>query len=251
MTGIAEECARWQTTEGIVGALNREWRHLVGDASHEYRGSVESWGERQSVLRGCHSLADVLLRVRESPDLALSALLALVRNGDQLAGRVILQSLVGRLVGMARRDVRAGVDDYLAALWCEIRTYPLERRPRQIAANLALDTLKAVRREHRWLVRGEVSTWPPGDVFEGLMETARGRHAVPDLLEVTDLLDVAQRSAVIDDVARRVLVSVYVEGLTSREAAERHQTSPGAIRIRCNRAVQRLRSSAHSLSEAA
>ena len=225
---------------------NREWRHLVGDGSQHCRGSVESWGERHSVLLGCHSLADVLLRVRENPDTGLAALLTLVRGGDQLAGRVILQSLIGRLVRMARRDVRAGVDDYLAALWCAIRTYPLERRPRQIAANLALDSLKAVHREHRWTVRGEVSTWPPGDVFEGLVETAHAIHAVPDLPEVTDLLDVAQRSAVIDDLARRVLVSVYVDGLTSRQAAERHQTSPGAIRIRCNRAVQRLRSSATS-----
>ena len=45
--------------------------------------------------------------------------------GDQLAGRVVLQALIGRMVRMAQRDPRAGIDDYLARLWCVINSYPL------------------------------------------------------------------------------------------------------------------------------
>lgn len=251
MTGIAEECSKWQATGGIVGALNREWRHLTGDGSHECRELVRSWSEGSAELPDCHSLADVLMVVRETPDPALGALLALVRGGDDLAGRVILQSLIGRLVQMAQRDVRAGVDDYVAALWCEICTYPWERRPHHIAANLALDTLKSVHRERRWLVRGEVTPWPPGDFLEGLVDSAFRKAAVPELPGLTDLLEVAQRSAVIDEAAHGVLLSVYVDGLSSRQAARRHQTSAGSIRIRCNRAVERLRSSALFLVDAA
>ena len=63
--------------------------------------------------------------------------------GDQLAGRVVLQAVIGRMVRMAQRDPRAGIDDYLAQLWCAISSYPLQRRPVRIAANLSMDTLKA------------------------------------------------------------------------------------------------------------
>jgi DNA-directed RNA polymerase specialized sigma24 family protein len=251
MTGIAEKGPPWQVTTGIVGALNREWRYLVGDAGRGYAARVASWSERHPELQSCHSLADVLCHIRDESDNALAALIAVMRSGDDLAGRVILQSQIGRLVGMAQRDVCTGVDDYVAALWCEIRTYPLERRPRRIAANLALDTLKAVRRERRWLVRGEVTTWPPGDLLAGLVESTRRAEAVPDLPGVIELLEAAERCDVIDGAARGLLVSVYVHGLSSRQAAQVYQTSPGSIRIRCNRAVERLRSSAPSLAEAA
>jgi len=54
---------------------------------------------------------------------------------------------------MARRDPRAGIDDYIARLWCVINSYPLNRRPVWIAANLSMDTVKAVSRAHRWMGR--------------------------------------------------------------------------------------------------
>ena len=49
--------------------------------------------------------------------------------GNQAAGRVVLQALIGRMVRMAQRDPRAGIDDYLARLCCVINSYPLQRRP--------------------------------------------------------------------------------------------------------------------------
>ena len=251
MAVMAEEGPRWQATGGIVGELNREWLHLVSDGGQHYRGDATSWHEHAPALRGCRSLADVLQLVRDDPDMPLVALLALARDGDELAGRVVLQSLIGRLVGMARRDVRASVDDYLAALWCVICTYPVERRPRHIAANLALDTLKTVHREHRWLVRGEVTTWPPGAALDELVDTAWRAEAATAFPGLVELLDEAQRSEAIDDAAREVLTSVYLEGLSCRQAALRHQMSPGSIRSRCHRAVARLRLSAQLVAEAA
>ena len=68
----------------------------------------------------------------------IAALLAEVSIGDQLAGRVVLQALIGRMVRMAQRDPRSSVDDYLALLWCVINNYPLQRRPVRIAANSSL-----------------------------------------------------------------------------------------------------------------
>jgi len=83
--------------------------------------------------------------VRADPDAALLALLVLHRQGDAAAGRVVLQAMLGKLVRMAAPDPHATFGDFLGALWERIATYPIERRPRRVAANLALDTLKALR----------------------------------------------------------------------------------------------------------
>ncbi len=227
--------------EGIVEALNHEWLRL--DQEHGDRGIVATWAGRHTALTGCRSIIEVLDAVRADSDASLHALLTEVSKGDQLAGRVVLQSMVGRLVRMAHRDVRAGVDDYVAAMWCEIIKYPLERRPVKIASNLALDTLKAVLREHRWLVRGEVTTWPPGELldelFDGLHSRAAHTTNTPSV-GAEGVLAAAHRLNVIDVRARKILTSVYVDGLSGIEAAHRHGTSPGSIRVGCNRAIRRM-----------
>lgn len=44
----------------------------------------------------------------------------------------------------------------VAAMWERIRTYPIERRPRKVAANLALDTRQRVWRSGHKLVHGRL-----------------------------------------------------------------------------------------------
>src|SRR3954449_12847007 len=127
----------------IVARLNAEWEWLQAAAEAE----IEDWVHRALAFADCHGLDDVLARIRRDPDPTLGLLLARCADGDQLAGRVVLQAMLGKLVRMGYRDAAAEVDDYVAALWLLIPAYPLARRPRRIAANLALDTLKAVRRE--------------------------------------------------------------------------------------------------------
>ncbi len=237
---------------GIVEALNLEWQGLDGD----FRGDAELWAARHQVLTGCRTLADVLAVVQRDADAGLHALLAEVASADQLAGRVVLQSLLGRMVRMAARDPRAGVDDYVAALWCQIRTYPLGSRPSSIAANLALDTLKAVRRERRWVVRGEVTTWPPGDVFEGLCDQAMGRTAAGpqsfvDLVGGAGVLAAAHELGLIDHSTRAILADVYLDGLSGLDVAQRHRTSAGSVRVRCSKAVRRMATAVPALIEAA
>jgi len=168
----------------------------------------------------------------------------------------VLQALLGLMVRMAARDGQAGVDDYVSALWCQIRAYPLDRRPSSIAANLTLDTLKAVHRERRWLVRGEVTTWPPGDVFDELCDhamrrTAAGPPSPADLVGAADVLATAYELGLIDQSTRAILVGVYLEGLTGVDVAQRHGTSPGSVRARCSKAVRRMAESAPALLKAA
>ncbi|HJV15744.1 MAG TPA: hypothetical protein VJ625_17795, partial [Propionibacteriaceae bacterium] len=152
----------------LVEALDQEWRELV----HNHPTVVARWAERHSVLAPCQSLDDILSVVKLYSDPLLAALLTEASRGDRLAGRVVLQVLIGRMVRMAQRDPRSSVDDYLAALWCVINSYPFSRRPVRIAANLSLDTLKAVSSEHRWLRRGDVTLWPSSGSFEELLEPA-------------------------------------------------------------------------------
>ena len=134
--------SRRQHGFGIVGALDQEWGELVG----MHPEAVMAWAVRHPVLAPYRSLDDVLVAAKQSPDAVLAALLAEVAAGDRLAGRVVLQALVGRIARMAQRDPRSGIDDYLAALWQVIDNYPLRRRPVRIAANLSMDALQAVTR---------------------------------------------------------------------------------------------------------
>ena len=236
------QAGRWPYS--IVEALNRDWDELV----HRHRGSMPCWSRRHGALRGCESLDDLLAAAQGQPDAILGALLTEVSTGDQLAGRVVLQALLGRIVRMSSRDPAAGVDDYVAALWCQIQSYPLASRPVRIAANLSMDTLKAVHGERRWLRQGEVTPWPP-EVFwderhwAGVGRAMDGGHD-SELLSAAGVLQAGRNRALIDDATHALLVSVYVHELSGSEAAERHLTSAASVRVRCSRAVRRL--AAHS-----
>ena len=107
-----------------------------------------------------HSMTFVVA-VQLTSDAGLRALLTEASTGNQLAARVVLQAMLGRMVRMALRDPKASIDDYLSALWCQIQTYPLASRPDRIAANLSMDTFKSLRNDQRWLHRAEVLIWAP------------------------------------------------------------------------------------------
>ncbi|MTG89425.1 hypothetical protein GJV82_10780 [Cellulosimicrobium sp. BIT-GX5] len=85
----------------------------------------------------------------------LLALIRLFQNGQQLAGRTVLQAMLPKLTRMANaaRDdkvspIGAGHDSHedgrhivIAEFWDVMAHYPVERRATRVAANLALDTL--------------------------------------------------------------------------------------------------------------
>jgi DNA-directed RNA polymerase specialized sigma24 family protein len=219
----------------IVEALNRDWDELVD----RHRGPVRGWSQRHGALAECHSLADLLLAARGQPDVVLGALLTEVSTGDQLAARVVLQAMLGRMVRMALRDPGAGVDDYVSALWCRIRSYPLAARPTRIAANLSMDAFKTVAQERRWLREGEVTPWPPS-VFRDEDHDHLFVRPEPEPVVATEVLRAGRAGGVIDGPAHALLLSVYVEELTGWQVARRHRTSADSVRVRCSRAVRRL-----------
>jgi hypothetical protein len=236
----------------LVEALDWEWHELASSDS----AAVTRWGDRHVALALCQSLDDILSAAALNSDPILGALLTEVSTGDRLAGRVVLQSQIGRMVRMAQRDLLSSVDDYLAALWCVINSYPLSRRPVRIAANLSLDTLKAVSSEHRWLRRGDVTLWPSSESLEELLEPVglggSPYDSVPPVdVEVARVLEAGSLLSLIDDCEAALLHSIYADGISGDRAARRFHLSEGTVRVRCSKAVRRLAAHAIGLAEAA
>ena len=180
-------------------------------------------GVADATLEGplCVTAGDALVRARLEGDPWLAQLIAAAQSGDELAGRCVVQAVLGRLVAMVRRDSRLDVDQLVGALWLRILSYPLERRPRAIVSNLVLDARKDAIAELRPL---PVTPPPPPR-----------RHAV-----AAELLVQAVRIGVIDAAIAEVMSSVYVLGLSGEAAARRHGVTATTVRWRCSAGMRRL-----------
>lgn len=216
-----------------LSALNRDWDDLTA----RHPSLPTSWRLASPALRPPGSLGDVLERVRADPDAVLFALLRLHRAGDELAGRTVVQTMLGKLVRMSARDADASLEEYLAALWVRVATYPLQRRPRSVAANLALDTLKAVKssvRQQQCHLPAQLSVASPTD----------------PLGDADAVLDAGVRLGVIDATTRATMRCVYVDGRTSASAGTLLGLSADAVRWRCSKGVRALRGAAPALVDA-
>lgn len=204
----------------IIDQLEREWQRLGRDPN--------PWAQ----LRG-ENLAEVAELMRSEPDGTLGALIGLAQRGDHLAGRVVVQALLPKLRMLAGVDRQAEAGDYVTHLWLRIMSYPLDRRARRVAANLALDTLKAVHAE-----RGRER--PHAEIVPG------GAGPAEVEADAETLLRRAAWLGLVDDVSLATLQRVYVDGLSSAAAAEALATTPAAVRQRCSVAARRL--AAHRLA---
>lgn len=229
----------------IVADLNNEWADLADD------GEVAGWATRHAALQGCTDLPDVLAAVPDDPDGVLGALLWESAAGSQLAGRTVLQAMLGKVVLMAHRDPALGPCAYVAAMWERIRTYPLDRRPLHIAGNLALDARKLARREAD-RERG-VAPWPPGAAFADLVDREWTRSEIDhgrdtSMLTAGDVIRAALELELIDRPEGELLGAVYADGLSGREVSQRLVTTPQVVRQRCRAAVRRLAAHAPELA---
>lgn len=208
----------------VVRSLNAEWKELaatpvpVGWAVPE-----ETFGE---LLRG----------IRADPDARLGALLRCHAAGDQLAGRVVLQAMLGKLIRLAAHDARHCVGDYVAECWLRLSGYPLARRPGRIAANLALDTRLRVR---------------AGDDRRPFVDVALDELGAAPRVDVSRLVRAAARLGLIDRDAAACLYAVYGLGLRSHEAAGPLRISAALVRSRNARAIRQLAPHAATLAAVA
>lgn len=217
-----------------VAALQQDFETLARCQSTV----VAVWAGRHPVLAGCHDLCDVLAAVPTNADGVLAALLLEVAEGCPVAPRVVLQAMLPKMIRMAGKDAAASLADYLAHLWLRIASYPLARRPERIAANLALDTLKAVKAD-------QASRAIPVADFDD-----RARAEPTDEFTARRLLRAAVDLRLIDPTLHATMLSVYAEGLSEPAAAARHRVTPTTLRRRCNRGIKQMAAYASQLAEA-
>lgn len=207
------------------------WNGRLWPEPDDAEFTIRRWARDNPNLLGCRSVPDVLAAVRRLPDEVLIFLIAWSQLGCRVADHLIVRTMAPKLRQMARRDPFAEFDDYLACLWLQVHTYPIDRRPHRVAANLGLDTLKAV------LAERLPDTEAPVEV--GLLEFRLGpAPEQPNLSE--QLIDAAHELGLFDEHTARVLTSVYVHGLSGRQAAAEHNTTPEMVRYRCSKYVRRM-----------
>lgn len=137
---------------GIYRQITHEWSRM-SDLPH-IQSTLTKWGRKYPVLRGTDGLADLLDRIdaakAEETDKLLGALVCLAQAGQQLAGQVVLQAMLPKLSKMARTTNMSTTDAEsleerrhigIATFLDVLSRYPLERRPKSVAAGLYLDTL--------------------------------------------------------------------------------------------------------------
>jgi DNA-directed RNA polymerase specialized sigma24 family protein len=205
-------------------ALDCEWRELSGK-------HVPGWGRKEPALAGVADLSGVLALIRARPDPVLCALLRLGADGDALARRVVLQTMLGGIVRLCRGRVDL-LAEALSELWVAIVEYPVARRPRSVAANLS------------WTVRRRLQP-SLGATPSDSLDPPTGP---PDPPGAAETLCEARRLGLIDERTHRTLWTVYVNGLASVQAAAVLGTTPEAVRWRCSWALRRLAREAELLA---
>lgn len=149
-------------TAGVLEQLDREWEVIC--RSHRARRSMRRWTERDETLGQFSALDELIGYVNqrgqiEQSDQVLLALLAMA--DDDLAARTVLQAMMPVVKRMTSKFSTCGAWSaeetaavVVAAMWDRIRTYPVERRPRKVSANLALDARQRVWRTGMKQVHG-------------------------------------------------------------------------------------------------
>ena len=193
-------------------------------------------------------------------DRVLVGLLERAQDGDRLAGRVVLQTMLPAAVRLARSiasrpDVLGDPDEafalVLAALWQVIATYPVVNRRVKVPANLHLDTLALVRRGHASSSHRAALVFPEQAYADirtaaepGWLDPGQDDLAGPADAQLCTLLAWAVRSRVLQLDEARLLVRVYgldggPAGAGPAVAAECGLSWP-ALRQRCHRLARRV-----------
>jgi DNA-directed RNA polymerase specialized sigma24 family protein len=231
-----EEAGMWR----LFRALDEEWRLAVGGASA--RAAGRRWAT-DPVLGGFADVEGVVatLRACDDPERADRLLAALAARAatDDVALRAMLQALLPGLVNVAKRLGGGRVDDeleadVLAEAIHRIRTYPLQRRPRAIAANVQLDVFGRLARQRRRCA---------GEAAAAIAAPTLARPDPDPSLEVSELVLDAAAAGWLRPGDAELLLSIAVGRDTMRRRAERDGISYAAVNERWRRARNRLRRS--------
>jgi len=200
---------------------------------------VESVGALEQTCRKCSGAEN---------DVLLLALIGLHQDGERFAGRLLLQLFLGKIIRLSlpsRPNAAVGEceADALAAFWSVMSSYRRERRPRSVAANLALDTLHQVRVHPKTLERLDWQLWG-AELLAHQEEVNEQDPTCQVLVLIRDGL----AAGAISVQEAQLLASTYAPDaapLTSAQLGQQMGLAPATLRQRTSRAVARLSAFVH------
>lgn len=227
----------------IFNHLDREWGHLL--AGRRLDRALARWRKAEETLgefRRVGDLLDLLEDQAGDPERQSEVLLALLRlaPNDELAARLILQRFISPLKSIAGWKQPLRQTDWAAMVVSAahevIVTYPVERRPRRVAANVVWDVRKrmyaALTEHRRWME--ELCLGEPDEDIRVVPDVAERYEAVDLLRWAVDRCEVPR------DVARVIALTRWA-GFQVEELAQRQAIPSARLRQRRWRSEQRMR----------
>jgi DNA-directed RNA polymerase specialized sigma24 family protein len=224
-----------------VDILERDWqRELNGP---QLRSLFTAWREAEPALSSFQNPLAVLRFLRRSGSSARKdeVLCALLRRArwEPVAGRVVLEAMLPGLKKLAGRlliDVRDREELWsilLSCAWERICTYPVQRRPRRVAANVLLDSMRAT------LATFSSARRDPAAQAECLRSHVA--EALPESIGVDALLDAAISAGAVTPDEAELILATRVDGVQLSVLARSRGVSCDTLRHRRSRAERRLR----------
>lgn len=223
-----------------VDILERDWQRELNGPQLQSR--FAAWRATEPALSPFQSPLAVLRFLRRAgsstrKDEVLCALLRRAR-WESVAGRVVLEAMLPGLKNLAGRlliDVRDREELWsvlLACAWERICSYPVQRRPRRVAANVLLDSMRAT------LATFSSARRDPAARAESLPSRA---EALPESIGVDALLDAAISAGAITRDEAELILATRVDGAQLSVLARSRGVSSDTLRHRRGRAERRLR----------
>jgi len=221
--------------------LAAEWSQL--GASGPAARAVAGWGQHDPALAGFQDLLEVVRFVQRcgagSRRDAVLAFLASRAPSDPFAARTLLHVVFYGLLRItsdlctAASSPEEAASTVVVEAYERIRTYPVERRPRSIAANILLDTRQGVSRS---LCRRRVSEVLTADIADHA-NVAAGPSAADELL---DLIDEAVRARKLRVDDARLIVLSRIADVPTVDLATIRACTPQSLRRHRQRAEAAL-----------
>ncbi len=234
----------------FINDLNDEWRLIVQARSSQRR--MRGWAEE--LYAGFRDLGQFMqeLSQSESADHRDDLLRPLVRRAshDELAARVALQAMLPSVQAMAatfrHRDTPKEVAVSVVAAMSEtIATYPLDRRPTRIAANLTFDTKSRLLREGLSSERREQVFGVMESLEElGWKSAAASKPTSDPATEVVNIVSGAVRSGRLDRGEGKLLIEHRVLDVPLDQMPELAGLRPDTQRRYRLRAEKKLQAAA-------
>jgi DNA-directed RNA polymerase specialized sigma24 family protein len=222
--------------------LESDWQQVAHSALFTDRFRV--WRVKEPALTRFVDATALVRFMRRSgsraeKDAVLCALLRWAKD-ESIGARVVLEAIRPGLLNLSARIIRDAREreelrsTMHLAVWEGIRSYPLARRPRRVAANLLLDTM------HRTLVElGRESAWLASRSFA----SGEGQPSAPPEevdADVDSLLEAAVRAGAVSADEAEAILGSRIDGIDLADLARCAGVSYNAMKVRRQRAERRL-----------